>query len=142
MRAPALGTLIWHGDLITSVLILFVAVVPTFPLYAFFYGLFGGWDDHTLEEVGRAANLSGLTRPFARLFWAASSLGARISPLHGRFRMDIRPAALEDAASLTAEKVSLLASQAEANATALSSKPATISIPTVSSNRPHRPRGP
>ena len=40
-----LGTLIWHGDQISSIITFFVAIVPTYPLYAFFYGLFGGWED-------------------------------------------------------------------------------------------------
>jgi len=36
-----------------------------------------------LEEVHRAASLAGFMKPLAWLFWAASIVGARISPLHG-----------------------------------------------------------
>ena len=46
-------------------------------------------------------------RPLAWLFWAATALGARMSPLHGRFPIDIRPAALAEARSLTKERVQL-----------------------------------
>lgn len=100
--------LIWQGDQVTSVLIFFIGILPSFPLFAFFYGLFGGWDDETLAEVRRAVNLTGFVRPLAWLFWGASALGARLSPLHGRFPITIRPAALEEARSLTEERVKLI----------------------------------
>ena len=46
-------------------------------------------------------------RPLSWLFWAASALGARWSPLHGRFPIAIRLAALEEAESLRLEMVDL-----------------------------------
>ncbi|MBO9371390.1 MAG: hypothetical protein J7575_09950, partial [Chloroflexi bacterium] len=100
--------LIWQGDQITSVLIFFIGILPSFPLFAFFYALFGGWDEETLTEVRRAVNLTGFVRPLAWLFWGASALGARLSPLHGRFPITIRPTALEEARSLTEERVRLI----------------------------------
>ena len=100
--------LIWQGDQVTSVLIFFIGILPSFPLFVFFYALFGGWDDATLEEVRRAVELTSFVRPLAWLFWGASALGARISPLHGRFPITIRPAALEEARSLTEERVKLI----------------------------------
>jgi O-antigen/teichoic acid export membrane protein len=98
---------IWQGDQITSVVIFFIGILISYPLFAFFYGLFGGWDDETLAEIRHAARLSSFMRPLAWLFWAATALGARISPLHGRFPIDIRQAALDEARSLTNERVSL-----------------------------------
>jgi O-antigen/teichoic acid export membrane protein len=103
-----LGDLLWKGDQMTSILLLFLAILPAYPIYAFLYAFFGGWEDDTLEEVHRAAELSSFMKPLARLFWAASRLGARLSPLHGRFKIPIRSAALEEAASLTRERVSLV----------------------------------
>ena len=47
-------------------------------------------------------------KPLAWLFWAASSVGARISPLHGRFPITIRAGALAEADALQAERVSLV----------------------------------
>lgn len=85
----------------------FIAILPSFPLFAFFYGLFGGWDDATLEETHRAIRLSSFLRPLAWLFWKASWLGARISPLHGRFPISIRAEAVCEAHSLTDERVNL-----------------------------------
>jgi O-antigen/teichoic acid export membrane protein len=100
--------LIWRGDQITSVLIFFIGILPSFPLFAFFYALFGGWDEETLAEVRHAVNLTGFVRPLAWLFWGASALGARLSPLHGRFPITIRPTALEEARALTEERVKLI----------------------------------
>jgi O-antigen/teichoic acid export membrane protein len=100
--------LIWQGDQITSVLIFFIGILPSFPLFAFFYALFGGWDEETLAEVRHAVNLTGFVRPLAWLFWGASALGARLSPLHGRFPITIRPTALEEARALTEERVKLI----------------------------------
>ena len=97
--------LIWQGDQITSVLIFFIGILPSFPLYMFFYGLFGGWDTDTLEELHQAVALTGFVRPLAWLIWKATALGARLSPLHNRFPISIRPAAMQEAQELTAEKV-------------------------------------
>lgn len=102
-----LGSLIWRGDQITSVIILVLAILPSYPLFAFFYGLFGGWDDATLAEVGRAADLSTFMRPLAWLFWKSTALGARLSPLHNRFPITNRQAALDEALALTHERVNL-----------------------------------
>jgi O-antigen/teichoic acid export membrane protein len=102
-----IGGLIWRGDQMTSILILTIAILPSYPIFAFFYGLFGGWDDATLEEVRRAVELSTFMKPFAWLFWKSTSLGARISPLHNRFPITNRQAALDEAVSLTHERVNL-----------------------------------
>jgi hypothetical protein len=82
--------------------------VPSYPIFAFLYAFFGGWDDETLAEVKRAASLASFMKPLAWLFWAASALGARISPLHGRFPVRIRAEALAEARALEAERVSLV----------------------------------
>jgi O-antigen/teichoic acid export membrane protein len=100
--------LIWQGEQLTSVLIFFIALAPSYPLFAFFYAFLGGWDDDTLGEVRRAVALASFMKPLAWLFWAASALGARLSPLHGRFPITIRAAALQEANALEAERVSLV----------------------------------
>lgn len=99
--------LIWQGDQVTSIIILTIAILPSYPLYAFLYGLFGGWDDATLEEVHRAVDISTIMKPFAWLFWKSTGLGARLSPIHGRFPISIRQSAQEEAESLVHERVSL-----------------------------------
>ena len=99
--------LIWKGEPITSILIFLVGILFSFRLFMFFYGFSGGWDDATLEEVRRAVGLTSFLRPLAWLFWASTATGARWSPVRARFPVDIRQAALEEARSLTEERVRL-----------------------------------
>jgi len=70
--------------------------------------LFGGWDDNTLQEFGRGTNLSSFMRPMARLFYLSTRLGARVSPLHGRFPITIYDQARAEAEALTEERVALI----------------------------------
>jgi O-antigen/teichoic acid export membrane protein len=98
---------IWRGDQVTSMLLFFVAILPSFPVYMFLYGLIGGWDDGTLGELKEAVNMTGRLRPVVWLIWASSAAGARLSPLHNRFPVRIRGAAMEEARALTLEKVRL-----------------------------------
>lgn len=103
-----LTTLIWKGDQITSVLIFFIGILLSYPVYAFLYGFFGGWDDATLDEFKQAVPLSNFMKPLSWLFWAATNLGTRLSPLHNRFPIDIRDEAVAEAQSLTQERINLL----------------------------------
>ncbi len=99
---------LWKGDQISSVLIFFIGILPSFPLYMFLYGLFGGWDRDTLEELKSAAALSGSMKGVTRWgMYEPTALGARLSPLNNRFPITNRPAAMEEARALTAEKVRL-----------------------------------
>ena len=103
-----LNHFIWKGDQITSVLIFFIGILPSFPLYIFFYGLFGGWDHATLGELKDAVALTGNVRGLARWgFYEPTLLGARLSPLNGRFPITIHAEAMKEAQSLTKEKVKL-----------------------------------
>ena len=100
--------LIWKGDQITSIIIFFIGILPSYPLYAFLYAFAGGWDDDTLEEFHQGTKLASFMQPLAWLFWKASVWGAKISPLHNAFPISIRAAAVEEAASLTDERVQLI----------------------------------
>jgi O-antigen/teichoic acid export membrane protein len=102
-----IGGVLWRGDQVTSVLFFLVGILFSFPVYLFLYGLAGGWDDGTLGELREAVDMTGRLRPVVWLIWASSAAGARLSPLHNRFPIRIRPAAMEEARSLTLEKVSL-----------------------------------
>ncbi len=53
-------------------------------------------------------------KPLTWVFWQSNRLGARISPLHGRFPIDIRSKALEEAAELTAIRVKVTNGEAAA----------------------------
>jgi len=99
---------IWKGDQITSVVIFFIGILPSFPLYIFFYGLFGGWDKATLNELKDAVALTGNVRGLARWgFYEPTMFGARLSPLNGKFPITIRAEAMEEAKQLTEAKVKL-----------------------------------
>lgn len=121
--------LIWQGDQITSVLIFLVGILFSFPLYAFLYGLAGGWDDDTLAELREAARLSSFMRPLAWLFWKCNELGARISPLHNRFPITIRAGAMEEAAILTRSRVNVVPETPPAGAENLLNPAASESLP-------------
>ena len=99
---------LWKGDQVTSVLIFFLGILPSFPLYIFFYGLFGGWDGATLDELKEAVAISGSVRWLARWgYYEPTRLGARLSPLNGRFPISIREGAMKEARELTEAKVKL-----------------------------------
>jgi O-antigen/teichoic acid export membrane protein len=100
--------LVWKNDAGTSILIYIIAITLSFPLYSFFYGLFGGWDNNTLNDFHRAVNISNFAKPITWLFWKTSSIGARISPLHGKFPVKIYDEAMQEADALTQERVKLL----------------------------------
>jgi hypothetical protein len=108
--------LVWKNDAGTSILIYIIAITLSFPLYSFFYGLFGGWDNNTLDDFHRAVNISNFAKPITWLFWKTSSIGARISPLHGKFPVKIYDEAMQEADSLTQERVKLLEETANGEA--------------------------
>ena len=100
--------LIWKGDQITSVLIFLIGILPSFPLYMFFYGLFGGWDTATLEELKSAVAISGAVQGLTRWgIYEPTALGARLSPLNNRFPITNRIEAMLEAKALTEERVKL-----------------------------------
>jgi O-antigen/teichoic acid export membrane protein len=103
-----IASLIWKGEQLTSVLIFFIGILPSFPVYIFLYGLFGGWDKDTLEELKEAVALTGSVRWLTRWgMYEPTSLGARLSPLNNRFPIINRMDAMKEAVELTAEKVKL-----------------------------------
>lgn len=110
MLLRALGTAMGgdESNQITAVILFFIALLPSLPVFCFFAGLFGGWDDAGLAELRRAAGLSSLGKPVAWLIYHASAFGARLSPLHGRYPLDLYDEAQVEAMALTKERVSLV----------------------------------
>jgi O-antigen/teichoic acid export membrane protein len=106
----SLGTAMGGDEInqIAAVLLFFIALLPSLPVFCLFAGLFGGWDDAGLAELRRAAGLSSLGKPIAWLIYYASALGARLSPLHGRFPLDLHDEAQAEARALTVERASLV----------------------------------
>ncbi len=102
-----LSALIWKGDMVSSGILFFVGILPTFPLYIFFYSFFGGWDSETLKELKLAAENSNFMKWFSWLLWKISDIAANISPLHDKFPIDIREQAMVEARKLTQLRVKL-----------------------------------
>ena len=103
-----MNSFLWKGDQVTSVLIFFIGILPSFPLYMFLYGLFGGWDRDTLAELKDAIVLTGSVRWLTRWgIYEPTNLGARTSPLNNRFPITNRLEAMQEARALTEEKVKL-----------------------------------
>jgi O-antigen/teichoic acid export membrane protein len=103
-----LNSLIWKHEQITSILIFFIGILPSFPIYMFLYGLFGGWDRDTLNELKDAVGLAGVVSGLTRWgMYEPTALGARISPLNNRFPITNRAEAMKEAKALTDEKVKL-----------------------------------
>lgn len=103
----ALSTWLWEPTLTSSAWLLVLALVPTLPLYGFLTALAGGWDRGTLAELCRTVAMSGPAYPFAWLLYQGVRFGAKLSPLHGRFPMAIRPLAEEEARALTLRRIPL-----------------------------------
>jgi hypothetical protein len=84
-------------------------LLPALLLYAFFTALFGGWDDGDLAELQQAKAMTGagivglltLSSPFAWLMLHCVRIGARLSPLHGRYPITLHTWAQEEANALT-----------------------------------------
>ncbi|MBD3194255.1 MAG: oligosaccharide flippase family protein [Candidatus Lokiarchaeota archaeon] len=95
------------GDKIINTALVFLLGIFIFIfLYAFIEGLLGGYDDNTLEEFEKASQM--VTIPlignFARGIYKSARLGARISPLHNKFPVDIYEDGMKEAFELTLEK--------------------------------------
>jgi len=100
---------VWQGDEISSIILFFIGLVPSMPVFFFFYALVGGWDEAGLAETIEASQMVGFLRPVIHIiFILPSKLGARVSPLHNRFPITMRPAAQEEARLLTEERVKLV----------------------------------
>ncbi len=107
-----LSRLIWGGvnDLLTSALLFFIGTLPSLFVYSFFSGLTGTWDDRTLKEFRRASDMVRMRGIgwLARRFYGSIALGAKLSPLHNRFPIDIYDEAMAEAEELTKEKKQLV----------------------------------
>ena len=103
------GDLIWTielGDKILNTALIFIIGIFLFMyFFAFLDGLFGGYDDNSLKEFERAANLTkGRFGVFPKALYKAAKVGSKISPFHNKFKIDIYEEAMQEAYELTLEK--------------------------------------
>jgi hypothetical protein len=73
-----------------AVIILFVLLgIYALPGIGYFLplGLFGGYDEHTLEDLRKAVELSGPSKFIVRLWYVGAQFGSKMSPLYRKFPM-------------------------------------------------------
>ena len=103
--------MIWGevNDIVSSAILFFIGVFPSLYLFSFFSGLTGTWDERTLQEFKRASEMVRIRGIgwLARRFYGSIALGARVSPLHNRYPIDIYEEAMAEAEELTKEKKAL-----------------------------------
>jgi hypothetical protein len=98
------GWIFWDGTTATTLALALLGIALGTPFGLFLSGLFGGWDDRNLAETEKAIALTRFVRPLAALMHRATVLGCRLSPLHGRFPIDLAVAAAVEADELARER--------------------------------------
>ena len=94
---------------IEFVLLLFILTFFAFLyVYASLHGFFGGYDNNTLAELNKAVSMVTGVKGLAKLLYKATEFGAKISPLHNKFKIDIFDEYMKEAAELNAIKKNLL----------------------------------
>ena len=87
----------WGGGALLAVGLL----LPSLWIYGFLTALLGGWDDGVLAELQEATAISSIGFPAAWVLVQSIRLGARISPLHGRYPIALYALAQDEAHALT-----------------------------------------
>ncbi|MHA1730445.1 MAG: oligosaccharide flippase family protein [Promethearchaeota archaeon] len=100
----AVASVVWQGDLFSTIILVVVAVFGGFFLGTFFNGLLGLWDDDSLAEFDKASKMVKGVGFMARSLYKVAETGARASPLRNFNRVEIYAEAMEEARALTAEK--------------------------------------
>ncbi len=93
-----------YGVLGGSLVVLFLTLF-LFPggLYAPFLSIFGGWDEFTLEEFHKCAQISGPSKGITMFVYNSFKLFARFSKLHNKFPMNDYAKVQKEAEELIAE---------------------------------------
>jgi O-antigen/teichoic acid export membrane protein len=105
-----IGNFLWNidmGDKIINTAIIFLVGIFLFMyFFAFLDGLFGGYDKNTIKEFEKATSMVKVRFIgfFPRALYKVAALGARISPLHNKFPIDIYEDGMAEAFELTLEK--------------------------------------
>ncbi len=101
-------TIIWQGEIITSVIILLLGTFPMIYIYSFIMGFLGGFDDNTLAEYKRATYMAKGVGILAKALYWVTEKGVNFSPIHGKFVISIYNEAAAEAKILTEEKKRLV----------------------------------
>jgi O-antigen/teichoic acid export membrane protein len=101
-------TIIWQGEIITSVIILLLGTFPMIYIYSFIMGFLGAFDNNTLAEYKRAAYMAKGVGLLTRFMYWVTEKGVTLSPIHGKFAISIYDEAAAEAEILTDEKKRLI----------------------------------
>jgi len=98
------GEMFWRSAPVHTLFFLMSVLLAAVPSYGFLTAFLGGWDDGGLQELQRAVRLSSLGFPISWLLYQGVRLGAKVSPLHGQFPVELRDLAEEEAEALTFQR--------------------------------------
>lgn len=100
----------WKGDLLTSILLFFIAVLVFIVIYGFLLGFFGAWDENEMKELELAKQIGhrGLNYFTSVLYWAAQFAFKIKSPFIGKSKIDIWEQAQEEMDELDRMKKKLV----------------------------------
>ena len=98
--------LLYGGEynIINAVILFVIGMFCMEHVFAFLLAFFGGFCDNTLEELNMATNMVTGVKGLARIYYKMAAFGAKISPLHNKFKVAIYDAAFKEAQELTAIK--------------------------------------
>lgn len=88
-------------NIINAVILFVIGMFGMEYVYAFFDGLFGGFCDNTLDELDVATNMVTGVKGLVRAYYKMVAFGARLSPLHNKFKIKVYDAAFQEAQELT-----------------------------------------
>ncbi|MHA1777592.1 MAG: lipopolysaccharide biosynthesis protein [Promethearchaeota archaeon] len=88
-------------NIINAVILFVIGMFGMEYVYAFFDGLFGGFCNNTLDELDVATNMVTGVKGLARAYYSMVKFGAKLSPIHNRFKVKVYEAAFKEAQELT-----------------------------------------
>ncbi|MHA1340113.1 MAG: lipopolysaccharide biosynthesis protein [Promethearchaeota archaeon] len=90
--------------IISAMLIFIIGLFLMEYIYIFIDSFIGGFDDNTIKELDRATKMITGVYGLARFYYKMAYLGAKISPLHNKFKVKIFELAQKEAEELTSIK--------------------------------------
>lgn len=88
-------------NIINAIILFVIGMFAMEYIYAFIDGLFGGFCDNTLSELDVATNMVTGVKGLARGYYKMVALGAKLSPLHNKFKIKVYDDAFREAQELT-----------------------------------------
>ncbi|MBD3349938.1 MAG: oligosaccharide flippase family protein [Candidatus Lokiarchaeota archaeon] len=102
----SIARVIWNGNLLTTIIVVVISIFGGIYLSTFYNGFFGLWDDNTLKDFKKAADMVNGIGFMARGLYKTAEFAAKKtkSPFFGIHEIDIYEDAMKEAVELTHEK--------------------------------------